>query len=156
MTDAATTFTTDEERLLTDLLDAIIPGTPDGRLPSAGALGLAHHVARMVEKTPMLQPVVAYGLSTLADLARRRAPAGWNALSPQERTAVFEQFTAEDQFFLPAFLFLAYSGYYTDPRVVGALGLEPRPPHPAGYAMEPDDLSILDPVRRRGKMYRDA
>jgi len=156
MTDVTTGFTADEERLLTGLLDAILPESPNGRLPGAGALGLADHVARMVEKTPMLRPVVAYGLSTLADLARRRAPGGWDALSREERTAVVEQLTAEDQFFLPAFLFLAYSGYYTDPRVVAALGLEARPPHPAGYAMEPDDLSILDPVRRRGRMYRDA
>jgi gluconate 2-dehydrogenase subunit 3-like protein len=156
MSDDASGFTPDEERMLTSLLDAIIPGTADGRLPGAGSLGLVRHIARMVEGTPMLRPVVAYGLSTLDDLARKRAPAGWQALSADDRTAVLKQFTAEDQFFLPAFLFLAYSGYYTDPRIVEALGLEPRPPHPAGYAMEADDLSILDPVRRRGKMYRDG
>jgi hypothetical protein len=104
----------------------------------------------------MLRPVIDYGLSTLADLALKRNPAGWAALSKDERTAVFEEFTAADQFFLPAFLFLVYSGYYTAPRVVEALGLEMRPPHPEGYAVESDDLSsLLDPVRRRGKMYRD-
>jgi len=156
MTDDGAVFTPDEARILTSLLDAIIPGTADGRLPGAGALGLVAHIARMVGQTPMLRPVVDYGLSSLDELARKRAPGGWNALSAEERTAVLRQFTAEDQFFLPAFLFLAYSGYYTDRRVVEALGLEPRPPHPTGYAMELDDLSILDPVRRRGRIYRDA
>ena len=156
MSDDTPGFTADEERMLTGLLDAIIPGSADGRLPAAGTLGLVRHIARMVEQTPMLRPVVAYGLSTLDDLARKRAPAGWQGLSAEEQTAVLKQFTDEDQFFLPAFLFLAYSGYYTDARVVEALGLEPRPPHPTGYTMEPDDLSILDPVRRRGKMYRDG
>ena len=154
MSDAG--FTAAEERMLVGLLDAILPGTADGRLPGAGSLGLVGHIARMVEQTPMLRPVVAYGLSTLEELARKRAPAGWDALSGTERTAVLKQFTDEDQFFLPAFLFLAYSGYYTEPRVVEALGLEARPPHPTGYAMDPDDLSLLDPVRRRGKMYRDG
>jgi len=101
--------------------------------------------------------VLDYGLSTLADLARKRKPDGWAALTPAERTAVFEEFTAADQFFLPAFLFLVYSGYYTDPRVVEMLGFEARPPHPQGYEMKPDDLeSLLAPVRRRGRMYRDA
>ena len=156
MSENTDSFTPDEERMLTSLLDAIIPGTADGRLPGAGALGLVRHIARMVEQTPMLRPVVAYGLSTLDELSRKRIAGGWNALPPTEQTAVLAQFTAEDQFFLPAFLFIAYSGYYTAPRVVEALGLEARPPHPAGYAMESDDLSLLDPVRRRGKMYRDA
>ena len=156
MSDDVPGFTADEEQMLTSLLDAILPATADGRLPGAGTLGLVRHIARMVEQTPMFRPVVAYGLSTLDELARKRAPAGWAALSVEEQTAVLKQFTGEDQFFLPAFLFLAYSGYYTDPRVVEALGLEARPPHPAGYAMEPDDLAILEPVRRRGKMYRDG
>src|SRR5438132_3657989 len=156
MSDDVPGFTPDEERMLTSLLDAMLPGTTDGRLPGAGTLGLVRHITRMVEQTPMLRPVVAYGLSTLDELARKRAPGGWDALSSEERAAVLKQFTADDQFFLPAFLFLAYSGYYTDPRVVEALGLEPRPPHPTGYTMEPDDLSVLDPVRRRGKMYRDG
>ena len=149
-------FSADEERMLTTLLDAIIPESRDGRLPAAGALELTSHIVRSVERTPMLRPVIGYGLSTLTDLALKRNPAGWAALSKDERTAVLEEFTAADQFFLPAFLFLVYSGYYTAPRVVEALGLEMRPPHPAGYAVEPDDLSsLLEPVRRRGKMYRD-
>jgi hypothetical protein len=48
-----------------------------------------------------------------------------------------------------------YSGYYQHPRVVEALGLEARAPHPKGFSMEPDDWTILDPVRARGKMYRE-
>ena len=57
---------------------------------------------------------------------------------------------------MPALLFLAYSGYYQHPRVVETLGLEARPPHPKGYAMEAFDPSLLDAVRRRGKIYRDV
>jgi hypothetical protein len=157
MSDDVPGFSADEERMLTTLLDTIIPPTPDGRLPGAGTLDLLTHIARSVERTPMLRPVLEYGLGSLADLARKRHPDGWPALSPAERTTVVEEFTAADQFFLPAFLFLAYSGYYTAPRVVEALGLEPRPPHPQGYPMEDTDLSaLLEPVRKRGKRYRDA
>lgn len=156
MSDDSSAFSADEERMLTTLLDTIIPASDDGRLPAAGALDLTAHIVRSVERTPMLRPVIGYGLSALADLAVKRNPRGWAALSKEERTAVLEEFTAGDQFFLPAFLFLAYSGYYANRRVVEALGLEARPPHPEGYAMEPDDLSLLDPVRRRGKIYRDC
>ena len=154
MSDDTSGFSADEERMLAALLDAVIPESRDGRLPAAGTLDLTGHIARSVERTPMLRPVIAYGLSTLADLARKRNPEGWAALSKDERTAVLAEFTAADHFFLPAFLFLAYSGYYTDRRVVEGLGLEARPPHPRGYELEAGDLSLLDPVRRRGKMYR--
>ena len=47
-----------------------------------------------------------------------------------------------------------YMAYYSNDRVLEGLGLEPRPPHPGGYAMEPNDLTLLDDVRRRPKLYR--
>jgi hypothetical protein len=147
-------FSPEEERLLADLLDEIVPPSGDGRLPGAGALGVTAHIARTVQQTPMLRPVVEYGLSALAELAGKRGAASFAALSRRERRELFEEFAATDQFFLPAFLFLTYSGYYQDARVVAALGLEPRAPHPEGHAMEEDDLTLLDPVRRRGRMYR--
>lgn len=141
-------------RMVTDLLDLVVPPTADGRLPGAGALGMATHVAATVENTPMLAGVVDYGLSALRDAATQRNPGGWAALSATEKADVFGAFAADDQFFLPAFLFLAYSGYYQHPRVVESLGVEPRPPHPIGYPMEPNDLTLLEPVRRRARMYR--
>ena len=147
-------FTADEERVLATLLDEIVPPSADGRLPGAGALDLTARIARTVEKTPMLRPVVEYGLGALAELAGKRNADGWTALSKDERAAVLRDFAATDQFFLPAFLFLVYSGYYQHPRIVEALGLEARAPHPKGYAMGPDDWTVLEPVRARRRMYR--
>jgi gluconate 2-dehydrogenase subunit 3-like protein len=147
-------FTAEHAGMLPTLLDTLVPASADGRLPSAGSLDLAGHIARTMERMPVLRPAVEYGLGVLADRAREQHAGGWSALSPAERTAVVAAFAADDQFFLPAFLFLVYAGYYTHPRVVAALGLEARPPHPQGYAMPPDDFGLLDPVRRRGKMYR--
>jgi Gluconate 2-dehydrogenase subunit 3 len=146
--------TADQTHMLETLLDVVIPPSADGRLPGAGALGLIEHVVRTAERTPMLGPVLEYGLSALAALAAARDPGGWAALSAAERTAVFAEFAATDQFFQPAFLFLAYGGYYKHPRVVEALGLEARAPHPEGYAMDADDLGMLDPVRQRGPLAR--
>src|SRR5690349_15046277 len=100
-------------------------------------------MAGRVRDMPMLRPVVEWGLGALADLARARNPAGWEALSRDEQATVVAEFTADDQLFLPAFLFLVYSAYYRHPRVVEALGLEARPPHPKGYTMAPDDWAVL-------------
>lgn len=46
--------------------------------------------------------------------------------------------------------------YYRDDRVLRSIGVEPRPPFPKGYAVEQGDWSLLDPVRRRGPIHRDA
>jgi hypothetical protein len=46
--------------------------------------------------------------------------------------------------------------YYRDDRVIRSLGLEPRPPFPKGHTLEQGDWSLLDPVRTRPKMWRDA
>jgi hypothetical protein len=46
--------------------------------------------------------------------------------------------------------------YYRDDRVIRSLGLEPRAPFPKGHTLEQGDWSLLDPVRSRPKMWRDA
>jgi hypothetical protein len=46
--------------------------------------------------------------------------------------------------------------YYRDDRVMRSLGMEPRPPFPQGHKLEQGDWSLLDVVRTRPKMWRDA
>jgi hypothetical protein len=46
--------------------------------------------------------------------------------------------------------------YYRDDRVLKSIGMDARPPFPQGYEVEQGDWSLLDPVRSRGIMYRDA
>jgi hypothetical protein len=46
--------------------------------------------------------------------------------------------------------------YYRDDRVMRSLGMEVRPPFPKGFEVEQGDWSLLDPVRARPKLYRDA
>jgi hypothetical protein len=47
--------------------------------------------------------------------------------------------------------------YYRDDRVMRSLGLEPRPPYPQGFEVEPGDYaSLLEPVRARGRLWRNA
>ena len=46
--------------------------------------------------------------------------------------------------------------YYRDDRVMRSLGMEPRPPFPKGHSVEQGDWSLLDVVKARPKMWRDA
>jgi hypothetical protein len=144
-----------ERRALASVLDEIIPPSPDGRFPGAGALGVAEHVEQALQKTPDLGPPIQQGLSALEALAAGRGAGSFAALSAQDRSTVLDEIATREAAFLPTLVFLAYAGYYRSERVVEALGIEPRPPHPKGYDMEPNDLTLLDDVRRRPKMYRE-
>ncbi len=147
-------FSEDERRLLAHVLDEIIPPHDDGRLPGAGELGVATHVENALGTTPDLARIIADGLAALENIARRRAPRGFAALSREERLAVLNELAPTEHAFPPIFYLQAYAGYYHHPRVLEVLGLDPRPPHPQGYRMEPDDLTLLEKVRQRPKMYR--
>jgi hypothetical protein len=46
--------------------------------------------------------------------------------------------------------------YYRDARVMKSLGMEARPPFPQGFVVEQGDWTLLEPVQRRPKVYRDV
>jgi len=146
----------DNNHMLTLVLDELIPPSADGRLPGAGALGIAADVAAAVKATPALAPVIEGGLVALDGLSRARSPGGFGALSQAERAVVLHELEGADPVFVPTLLMLAYVGYYGNERIVTVLKPDPRAPHPIGYEVEPDDAVLLDPVRARGKLYRDC
>jgi hypothetical protein len=149
-------FSADEGRILTSVLDEVIPPSPDGRFPGAGELGLASYLDQALDQTPELRPVIVQGLRAVSDAVAERGAVDFAALSPDDRRALLEAVAAEQPAFLPSLSFHTYVGYYQSTRVAEALGLEPRPPHPDGYEMEPNDLSLLEPVRQRPKLYREC
>jgi len=51
---------------------------------------------------------------------------------------------------------LVLSHYYAQPQVLSALGWQTQPPQPGGHRLEPFDDSLLDPVRKRGAIWRHA
>jgi hypothetical protein len=146
----------DERRTLSSVLDEIIPPSSDGRLPGAGAIGLAGHVEDSVKRTRGLLPVIVRGLAALDGLARDRGQGSFVALPRHERVEVLNQLATTEEGFLPGLISPTYIAYYQHPRVLEALGLEPRPPYPKGYDLAPFDPALLDGVRRRRPHYRDV
>jgi Gluconate 2-dehydrogenase subunit 3 len=143
-------------QLLTLVLDELIPPSPDGRLPGAGTLGVGNAVQTVLSAMPALEPVLAQGFATLEDIARHREEQGFVALPRGARIETLRELEKADALFLPTLLSLACVGYYSDERVLAVLNGNARPPHPEGYAVEPDDLSLLDGIRSRGRIYRDC
>jgi hypothetical protein len=141
----------DERRALACVLDAIIPPSADGRMPGAGAAGIGAHVEGVLRTLPDLHAMVVEGLHELDTQARQQYDRAFVAMGESERAALVAM-----QGFSYALVPHAYVGYYQQDRVLEAIGMEPRPPHPEGYAVPPSDLSLLDPVKARGARYRDC
>jgi Gluconate 2-dehydrogenase subunit 3 len=147
-------FDAAQRATLVAMLDALVPRSADGRLPGAGELGLASGIE---EQLGAMCAFTARGLDALDALARERGARGFPALAVDERAEVMNAHAAADPGFLPGLVFQVYSAYYQHPSVLSGLGLEPRPPHPKGYALEQPDLdALLAPVRTRAKQYRDV
>ena len=146
----------DELRTLACVLDLLIPRSADGRLPGAGELGLAARIERVAQGEPGLRAALAAGITALDELARRHSGADFRALADSDRLALLKEVAAAQPGFLPGLIFHTYVGYYQEGRVLEGLGLDPRPPFPTGHALEPFDATLLEPARRRGKLYRDA
>ena len=139
----------EQKHLLASVLDEIVPASEKGRLPGAGEIGVTAYIEAMFLKMPELAAMVSQGLADLDAAARQRHGREFTVLSRSEKLELLNQHG-----FVFALTLHAYAGYYQQPRVLAGLGVEPRPPHPAGYEMEENDFSLLDPVRAREKMYR--
>ncbi|MEE8557229.1 MAG: gluconate 2-dehydrogenase subunit 3 family protein [Myxococcota bacterium] len=148
-------FSEDERLTLSSVLDEIIPPSEDGRFPGAGELGLASYIEQSLAQTPALRPVTVNGLAAVDELARAQGSHAFPALSSEDKRELLKELGSKQPAFLPTLILQTYVGYYQNPRVVEALGLEARPPHPIGYETEPNDLTLLNPVRERPKMYRE-
>jgi len=138
--------------LLDCVLDEILPAREDPALPGAGALGIGSYV---VEKLGDALPLITSGLEALDQLAADRGAADFASAPADERVALLNEVAAGQPGLLESLVFHGYCGYYQDPRVVEALGLAARPPHPEGYPLETGDLGLLDPVRARPRLFRD-
>jgi hypothetical protein len=142
-------FSQAERRLLVSVLDEIIPPRADAGLPGAGALGVVDYVERALGALPELRAMIKDGLRDVDDQARRDHARSFPELVAADKAILLGQHA----FVLPLSM-QAYVGYYHDARVLQALGLAARAPHPQGYEMEGNDLTLLDGVRRRPKLYR--
>jgi len=141
--------------LLREVLDEIIPPSADGSFPGAGELGVGERIEEALAQRPDVAHIIERGLASISELAERCNPSGFGGLSKSERVAVLREAEAAEPGLFGALVMQAYFGYYTDPRTTERLGVR-NPPQPDGYDLEPGDLSLLDPVRARPRLWRDA
>ena len=149
----------DQGHLLTRLLDEIVPASADGRVPAAGALGIADFLVSKASADPALAASLREVLSHAAALAEARG-ANFDDLDAAGRNAVVEALEREAPDAFTALLWHTYMGYYSRADVRPHFGLSDRPTQPEGYELpedDPDELAdMLAPVRARGRCYRPS
>jgi hypothetical protein len=142
-------LSTDQRRSLRCLAEMMIPASDEYGVPSAGDDKIFADILRSFGRDA--EQVIAV-LRTLDGLA-----AGHFAdLDPQQREAVAARLHETGGEALMSLGRIILQCYYRDDRVMRSLGMDPRPPYPKGFEVEQGDWSLLDPVRARPKLYRDA
>ena len=143
----------DQESALAAIVGAMIPASDEYAVPSAADPAIFADILTLVKRHP--EPVIE-ALEALEAIAHSRHSTGFNALDEDAKAATLETFRQSATPHLRAIVSMTAQCYYRDDRVMASLGMEPRPPFPKGFEVEQGDLSLLDPVRARGRIWREA
>ncbi len=139
----------DQCRSLRCLAEMMIPASAEYGVPSAGDDAIFGDILQSVGRDARHVIVVLQTLDTMSG-------GPFADLDPQRRDAIAARLREIDGEALAYLTRIILQCYYRDDRVMQSLGLEPRPPFPKGFEVEQGDWSLLDPVRARPKLYREA
>ncbi len=146
-------FSQSQYALVTSILDRLIP--PRGDMPGAGEMGIADYLDGIVAESNRLARLFSGGLQDV-EISAAQSGLSFEELSDKRKDEVLRCAEADSPEFFDRLVQHTYNGYYSNPKVVEALGLDPRPPQPRGNRVEMGDLSSLQVVAERGQAYRDA
>ena len=134
-------------------LNLIIPPSEDGRMPGAAEYDV---FAYLCEFAPQALPALLGELDELEGIAQAQHQASFSSLGDGQAKAIIDERRAANPQFMSELARQTVSCYYQQDRVVVGIGMQARPPFPQGYEVHIGDLSLLDPVRARGQVYRDV
>ena len=146
-------LTEEQSHTLRLLLNMIIPPDAERGMPGAAELDFMGYV---IEFANNRIEHIQRELDSLNESSRKQYSVTFPQLDDVDREALVKQTT-----FNPASVrtrnieVQTMFCYYQDDRVLEALGMEARPPFPKGNEVLRGDLSLLDPVRQRPKLYRE-
>ena len=136
-----------EKKILTEILDELIPANPAKKIPSAGQLGVASFIFEVASKTPELQDDIKLVLKFVISKADMVSPYLVREIELIHPNAFGSLITE------------TYKGYYSRPDIRKKLDLSEKPVHPFGYEVKSESNEYLkeltENVRARGTVYRD-
>ena len=143
-------FDPELRKTLIALLDTMIPENEQFDAPSAGEEDIVQDVISSMTGDSR-EVVIA-----LLEQINSDSAGAFHELSPSERREIFENLERQHNRNLRVLSSLLLQCYYRADKVLQSLGMDARPPYPVGHEVEEGDWSLLDPVKARGKIYRDV
>ena len=140
-------LTAEQIRELRALAGSIIPPSATYGVPGADDEKIFNDILNSLERD---RDDICRALAQLVTLAG----GAFADLEPARRAEVAATFREMGAAPLAALVRVVLLCYYRDDRVMRSLGQEPRPPFPKGHVVEQGDWSLLEPVRRRPRLYR--
>ena len=134
---------------LAALADAVIPPSETYRVPGASDPAIVQGILKDARRRPA---AITNALAALARLTPDGAR--YSDLPPADRAAVTAAFREAEPRLADGVAKLVAQAYYRDARVMTSLGMETRPPAPQGFDLKDGDWSLLEPVKRRERLYR--
>ena len=149
---APAVFDDGQRALLRAVLNRIVPERAD--LAGAGDLDVGASIERTLATAPKLRRLFLDGLVQVAIASQQESAGAFTDLDRAQQTRVLELVELQAPAFFVALVEHTYRGYYTLPRVVRALGVEP--PQPVGHTLPEFDPALLDRQRQRSQFWRRA
>ncbi|MBM1172536.1 hypothetical protein [Microvirga arabica] len=138
-----------EQEALFCVVSHMIPSSDELELPGAADPKIFTDILRSIGRD---LPALRHALHVLNEMAGQRI----DALPPAQQAALLTSFRSAYPDLTGVLEAVTVRCYYRDDRVMAFLGMERRPPFPIGFDVPQGDWSLLEPVRRRGKIYRDV
>ncbi|MCH2337695.1 MAG: gluconate 2-dehydrogenase subunit 3 family protein [Pseudomonadales bacterium] len=143
-----------QREILRALVGSIIPASKDYDTPGANDPLIFKDILVTVHPDA---DIVASGLEDINQQSmRNHNGVGFADLIASDQRVMVEKLSQALNPFLRTLVRIIAQCYYRDDRVMKALGMELRPPFPEGFTVEEGDWTLLEPVRRRGKLYREV
>ena len=131
-----------QQSLLAALLDALIPASKDGTMPSAADVDFKCY----------LRTQAADFVAELTSILGQLDPA-FPGLSLKQRCEQLTEFSANEPQAFQNLLSRVYDCYYQDDRVRSEIGVVTGAVFPQGNRIIPGDLALLDPVIENGSRH---
>lgn len=130
------------------VVDTLLPGDAlDLPLPSGSAAGVVSELGDELRSDRHRAVLQAIATAAGGEAEFLRA-----SVTTREAAVRHVEVQMRDSF--GALVLLALSEYYQADAVLLAMGWRAEPPQPSGHALEPLDEALLEPVRKRGRLWR--
>jgi len=141
----------DARQSLQTLVGLMIPASQEYGIPGADDSEIFD---RIVIASKLDRSLVDEGIRALEDLSHALHGERFAVLENDDKVLTADRFAQTGAPHVPVIVSITAQCYYSDERVMTALGMENRAPFPIGYTVEQGDWSLLDPVKKRPKFYR--